>query len=93
MQEQILSQAQQASEYQTAVQHLKDRYLYLQHQALTLRQALEELDIELPDEAIALLSLMTDPNPGKRRGIRPFQDLTVDLPGFLKRWQKRDEGA
>jgi chromosome segregation ATPase len=91
MQEQVLSQAQQASEYQTAIQHLKDRYLFLQHQALSLRQALEETDLDLPEEAIALLAMMPDPNAGKRRGIRPFQDLSVDLPGFLKRWQKREE--
>jgi chromosome segregation ATPase len=91
MQEQILSQAQQASEYQTAVQHLKDRYLYLQHQIIALRQVLDSHPVELPDEAIAILATLPDPTANKRRGIRPFQDLSVDLPGFLKRWQKREE--
>jgi chromosome segregation ATPase len=91
MQEQILSQAQQASEYQTAVQHLKDRYLYLQNQTLSLRQVLEAEDVGLSEEALAILATLPDPNANKRRGIRPFQDLSVDLPGFLKRWQKRED--
>jgi chromosome segregation ATPase len=91
MQEQILSQAQQASEYQTAIQHLKDRYLHLQDQSLLLRKTLEESAVKLPDEVKEILATLPDPNANKRRGIRPFQDLSVDLPSFLKRWQKRDE--
>ncbi|MEB3336549.1 MAG: hypothetical protein VKJ46_03735 [Leptolyngbyaceae bacterium] len=42
MQEQILKQARQASEYETAVQHWKDRHLMNQHQSLELKDLLEQ---------------------------------------------------
>jgi chromosome segregation ATPase len=91
LKEQILSQAQQAREYQTAVQHLKDRYLYVQGQIHELHQFIESSDVELPPEIIAIVQHLCDPDGSEQRGIRPYQDLSVNLPSFLKRWQNKDE--
>jgi chromosome segregation ATPase len=91
MQEEILKQAQQSREYQTAIQHLKDRYLYLQNQIAELHQTIESEAIDLPDEIKTILLNLCDLE-NHPRGIRPYQDLSVDLPGFLKRWQ-RDPSA
>jgi chromosome segregation ATPase len=91
MKEQILSQAQQAREYQTAIQHLKDSYLYLQSQIVELHQGLENSDVTLPPDVQAILLNLHDPIAAQQRGIRPYQDLSVNLPGFLKRWQRKEE--
>jgi chromosome segregation ATPase len=84
MQEQILQQMQQGHEYETAIQHWKDRYLQLHSQLETLKTHLAPLTPELE-------KLLTEPTEPKPKGIRPYQDLSVDLPGFLKRWQRRED--
>jgi chromosome segregation ATPase len=90
MQEQILQQMQQGHEYETAVQHWRDRYLELHAQTMELKAVLETVD--LPEPVAAVLGKVAIESPAaKKRGIRPYQDLSVDLPGFLKRWQRRDE--
>jgi chromosome segregation ATPase len=91
MQEEILKQSQQSREYQTAIQHLKDYHLQSQAQITELYQAIESSGIELPSEVQEILISLQDPIGSQRRGIRPYQDLSVDLPGFLKRWQRREE--
>jgi chromosome segregation ATPase len=93
MQEEILKQAQQSREYQTAIQHLKDYHLHLQAQITELYQTIERSGIELPADVQEILANLQDPIGSVQRGIRPYQDLSVDLPGFLKRWQRREDGA
>lgn len=94
MQEQILQQAQQASEYEAAIQHWKDRYLkaqqhehhltYLMTQALTLAQT--DPSCLLPLLESILNNMESDraatptPNP---LGSKP------DLPDFLIRRQRK----
>jgi chromosome segregation ATPase len=91
MQEEILKQVQQSREYQTAIQHLKDYHLHLQAQITELYQAIDSSGIDLPNDIQEILVNLQDPLTAPQRGIRPYQDLSVDLPGFLKRWQRRDE--
>jgi chromosome segregation ATPase len=91
MQEEILKQAQQSREYQTAIQHLKDYHLHQQAQISELYQAIDRSGIVLPAEIQEILANLQDPISSQPRGIRPYQDLSVDLPGFLKRWQRRTE--
>lgn len=87
MQEQILSQAQQASEYETAVQHWKTRYQVLQEKAIVLKQFLSDQD--LPTEIVELLATIeTSAPPDLKSTARsnPFnQDLKIDIPEFLVR--------
>ncbi|MBD2020780.1 hypothetical protein H6F43_11360, partial [Leptolyngbya sp. FACHB-36] len=56
MQEQILRQAQQASEYETAVQHWKDCYVNSRSQIQRLRDVLERILPNLPVEIVDLLA-------------------------------------
>lgn len=92
MQEQILRQAQQASEYETAIQHWKDRCFSSQSGILQLK---ELLDQALPDAPPALSELLTtllaaadEPEPGSPT-LLPMsvfpQETKVDLPDFLLR--------
>lgn len=87
MQEQILSQAQQASEYETAVQHWKTRFQVLQDKAIALKQLLGDQD--LPTEIVELLATIdTSAPPDLKSTARsnPFhQDLKIDIPEFLVR--------
>jgi chromosome segregation ATPase len=87
MQEQILSQAQQASEYETAVQHWKTRFQVLQDKAIVLKQLLG--DQELATEIVELLATIdTSAPPDLKSTARsnPFhQDLKIDIPEFLVR--------
>lgn len=89
MQEQILSQAQQASEYETAVQHWKHRYQTLQEQIGSLRQLLGEKIAEIPPEVAELLATLEAsslPEPRSTFRSNPFNpDLKIDLPEFLVR--------
>lgn len=92
MQEQILRQAQQASEYETAVQHWKDRYLQNGQQLQHLKELVERLLPNPPAELAELLSTIQnsalptiDPVspalfPASRSTPPP-----VDLPDFLLR--------
>lgn len=94
MQEQILHQAQQASEYETAVQHWKDRSFTAEQTVAQMKQILEHLladrkgpDLPLPeklDDAIAALSqtcLSEDTTTTARKNIK------LDLPALLHRWR------
>jgi chromosome segregation ATPase len=58
MQEQILRQAKQASEYETAVQHWKDRFFARRDQILTLKDRLEQTFAGSPDDLADLLALL-----------------------------------
>jgi chromosome segregation ATPase len=92
MQEQILRQAQQASEYETAIQHWKDRCFSSQSGILKLK---ELLDQALPDAPPALSELLTtllaaadeaEPGSPTLLPMSPFpRETKVDLPDFLLR--------
>lgn len=86
MQEQILQQARQAEEYETAVQHWKDRYTTSQNQLVQLRELLRAA-IESGSTVASLWSAIEPllppteeelPSPRTR-----FQ--AIDLPDFLVR--------
>ncbi len=93
MQEQILSQAQQASEYETAVQHWKDRFYSTQDKVGQLKELLEnDLPHESPELAEifaaiqAASTIAVEPltrSPGKTDSFN--EDLKIDLPDFLTR--------
>ncbi|KAI9133513.1 hypothetical protein [Acaryochloris sp. CCMEE 5410] len=93
MQEQILHQAQQASEYETAVQHWKDRSFTAEQTVAQMKQILEHLladrkgpDLPLPeklDDAITALSqtCLSEDTATPRKNIK------LDLPALLHRWR------
>lgn len=91
MQEQILKQAQQASEYETAVQHWKDRATDAEQTVLHLKAVLEQMLIERrTGEAIsesfsrALKDNFADATQsGEAEPGRLLKGLKLDLPGFL----------
>ena len=91
MQEQILKQAQQASEYETAIQHWKDRYHnshdYLNRLKELIEQVLPNSSAEL-SEILAIIQTATadateiegdHSNPGSLKGSK------MDIPDFLLR--------
>jgi predicted RNase H-like nuclease (RuvC/YqgF family) len=71
MQEQILSQAQQASEYETAIQHWKNRFYGIQAKALVLRKLLEENGLDLPEEMADLLASLEEASMAEPRMAEP----------------------
>lgn len=88
MQEQILQQAQQASEYETAVQHWKDRYV----SSFSQMQRLKELVSQLPDLPVELSELLEalpaeaiEPATPAIAASSARQGPPVDLPEFLLR--------
>jgi chromosome segregation ATPase len=87
MQEQILSQAQQASEHETAIQHWKTRFQVLQEKAISLKQLLG--DQELPVEVIELLATIDTSAPPDLKSMarsNPFnENLEINVPEFLVR--------
>jgi chromosome segregation ATPase len=93
MQEQILRQAQQASEYETAIQHWKDRCFSNQSDVLKLKAFLEHVlpnpPAELSDLLAALLAAAdetTEPSSPARLSNTAFnREPKVDLPDFLLR--------
>lgn len=93
MQEQILSQAQQASEYETAVQHWKDRFHSTQDKVAQLKELLEnDLSHESPELAEIFAAIQAASTiavePANRSGGRTDsfnEDLKIDLPDFLTR--------
>ncbi len=93
MQEQILRQAQQASEYETAVQHWKDRYFNTQSQVFKLKELLDEALPNPPAELMELLAALetataTTPEPASPALLTSPQlnrETKVDLPEFLLR--------
>lgn len=96
MQEQILRQAQQASEYETAIQHWKDRCFKSQSSVLTLKALMEQVLPEPPSELAAaldaLLVAVEETIEPSSPGLPPANDFTretkVDLPDFLLRRRK-----
>jgi uncharacterized coiled-coil protein SlyX len=92
MQEQILRQAQQASEDETAIQHWKDRCFSSQSGILKLKELLDEA---LPDpppalsELLATLLAAADEAEPSSLTLRPPpalpRETKVDLPDFLLR--------
>jgi chromosome segregation ATPase len=92
MQEQILSQAQQASEYETAVQHWKDRFYTTQDKVAQLKDLLEngssEPSPELAEIFAAIQATSTigsEPLRSNGRADAFNEDLKIDLPDFLTR--------
>lgn len=96
MQEQILHQAQQASEYETAVQHWKDRSFTAEQTVAQMKQVLEHLladrkspDLPLPpklDDAIAELS-KTCLSEDLDHASTSRKNIKLDLPALLHRWR------
>jgi chromosome segregation ATPase len=94
MQEQILSQAQQASEYETAVQHWKDRFQSAQDKVAQLKALLAQDD--LPPAVVEVLAAIQALVPLEQLGRQSTsnayplnQDLKMDLPDFLTRRRNR----
>lgn len=96
MQEQILHQAQQASEYETAVQHWKDRSFAAEQTVTQMKQVLEHLladrkEPELPlppnlDDAILELS-KTCLSGELDNASTSRKNIKLDLPALLHRWR------
>ncbi len=93
MQEQILSQAQQASEYETAVQHWKDRFYGTQDKVAQLKELLET---DSADESPELAEIFAAIQAASTIAVEPSnqltgrtdsfnEDLKIDLPDFLTR--------
>jgi len=74
MQEQILKQARQASEYETAVQHWKDRFTLNQQLVIKLRELLQRVQPERLHEV--MVSMGSEPIPS-------IADLLSDLPSTV----------
>ncbi|MGI0485365.1 hypothetical protein ACN4EK_08010 [Pantanalinema rosaneae CENA516] len=102
MQEQILKQVQQASEYEAAIQHWKDRYFNHQAQVQKFKelveQALPTASGELSELLTALQAITPEPpesdfrhlpstSPQLNRGIK------IDLPDFLVRRNRHRVGS
>lgn len=93
LQEQILHQAQQSSEYETAVQHWKDRYINSYQQIQQLKPLLESSSLEIPAEVEAILasleaSRLSAVELHSSSAIvtaRFNQEAQLDLPEFLMR--------
>lgn len=88
MQEQILQQAQQASEYETAVQHWKDRYEKSQTYLKRLKELVEQSSLQPSNELadlIAAVQVMLDiPDPTTAIDL-PNRAAKMDIPDFLAR--------
>jgi hypothetical protein len=91
MQEQILQQAQQSSEYETAVQHWKDRYLQGCNQIQQIKAFVEQQMLNPPPELVRLLEALP-PGAGMPEVAIPTHRVTplnqtaqIDLPDFLLR--------
>jgi len=91
MQEQILRQAKQASEYETAVQHWKDRYVNNHYQLLQVKNLLEAVP-NLTPELLELLNSLQAMPPEAPEPVSPAlldtpveTDSKIDLPEFLIR--------
>lgn len=86
LQEQILMQAQQASEYEAAIQYWKDQWSASSRQAQQLKELLERVLPERPEEILELLMAIQQGEPGMPGAApQPGKHLHVDLPGFLNK--------
>lgn len=88
MQEQILKQAQQASEYEAAVQHWKDRCLKSQDYLRRLTTLIEKTNLNLGGELAELLitiqAMIAIPESESSIAL-VSRDTKMDLPDFLAR--------
>jgi chromosome segregation ATPase len=88
MQEQVLHQAQHATEQETAVQYWKDRYLESQGEMAQLKEQLQPVDDPI---VRSLLAPPLDEPPPEKTEPRPFSAIPLpklvapDLPDFLTR--------
>ncbi|NCJ07208.1 hypothetical protein GS597_11970 [Synechococcales cyanobacterium C] len=93
MQEQILHQAQAASEYETAIQHWKDRCLQTETAMGEMRELLEQVLVEQQDGSSpvtsqwmgAIADLLQATAPPDLNF--PPQNLKLDLPSIMHRWR------
>lgn len=97
MQEQILAQATQVSEYEATIQHWKDRCLQKQSRAAQLKEAIQKALPNPPDALVDLLNQLiaveSESTIVLGRSAEGASDLDgrrhIDLPAFLTRRQKR----
>lgn len=84
MQEQILHQAQQSHEFETAVQHWKDRGASAEQSLTQLKHVLEQLvtDRQLAELELVLLGQVTDQN-AISESERILRGLKLTLPSFF----------
>ncbi|MCY7406425.1 MAG: hypothetical protein LH631_03335 [Alkalinema sp. CAN_BIN05] len=86
MQEQILRQAQQSSEYEAAIQHWKDRFYQLQNQMLSILELYDQLSEPIPDAIANLLDSLPQPTVSEQmQSLRRALPRRSDLPDFLQR--------
>ncbi|MDX2244109.1 MAG: hypothetical protein NW224_25820 [Leptolyngbyaceae cyanobacterium bins.302] len=91
MQEEILKQAQQASEYETAIQHWKDRYVKSQDYLMRLRDLVERSELHPSHELAELLAaiqVMTDISEPESTSKLANRISKMDIPDFLARHQR-----
>lgn len=88
MQEQILQQAQQSAEYETAVQHWKDRYVTSQDYLKRLKNLVEQSHLQPSQELTELLAAiqvsMEIPEP-ESSPTTINRTSKMDIPDFLAR--------
>lgn len=97
LQEQILHQAQQASEYETAIQHWKDRCLTADQTISQMKQVLEHVlsdrtgsDLPFPpklEAAISELSKTCLSDITDTDAMTTRKNIKLDLPALLYRWR------
>lgn len=86
MQEQILRQAQQSSEYEAAIQHWKDRFYQLQNQMLSILELYDQLSEPIPEAIANLLDSLPQPTVSEQmQSLRRALPRRSDLPEFLQR--------
>ena len=92
LQEQVLHQVRQASEYEAAIQHWKHRYQTLQQAVLRLKAKVSQGEIlEMEDFEAILIHLTQEINPEEQEAPDPMKTQAllsgsrVDLPTFLVR--------
>jgi chromosome segregation ATPase len=86
LQEQILMQAQQASEYEAAVQYWKDQCITSTRQSQQMKELLERVLPDRPEEVLELLMAIQPQEPSlQSESSQPIKHLQVDLPAFLRK--------
>lgn len=86
LQEQILMQAQQASEYEAAIQYWKDQCITSTRQSQQMKELLERVLPDRPEEVLELLMAIQPQEPSlQSEPPQPIKHLQVDLPAFLRK--------